>query len=310
MPTDLFPGFSGHHIPTPAGTTIFTRVSPPSSVPAKPPLLLIHGFPQTHIEWHKLAPLLTDHFTLILVDLRGYGASSLAPTSENGSGYTKRLMAQDCVAVMDHLGYTDKFFVVGHDRGARVAYRLAFDSPERVEKLVVLDVVPTASMFMSFGNAAKAWKAYHWLFLAQPAPFPENMIAGVDGGKTFLENSLASWAGSKSLEAFAEDQGVLQQYREAYCVAERIHATCEDYRAGVFYDRVYDEDDLEQGKKIELPVLAIWGKKWLAGGGVSPLDVWRQYAVDVEGKGLDCGHFIPEEDPEALAKELLPFLLS
>ncbi|KAL2820633.1 Alpha/Beta hydrolase protein [Aspergillus granulosus] len=308
MSTDLFPGFSSQHIPTHSGINIFTRISPPTT-PAKPPLLLIHGFPQTHIIWHKLTPFLTDHFTLILVDLRGYGSSSLAPESTNGSGYTKRLMAQDCVAIMDNLGFREKLSIVGHDRGARVAYRLAFDFPERVEKLVVLDIVPTASMFRSFGNATMALKAYHWLFLAQPAPFPETMIAGSDGGRAFLENSLASWTGAKTLDVFAEELGVLERYREAYCLPERVHATCEDYRAGVFYDRVYDEEELEKGRKIQVPILAVWGGKGLPASGGSLLDVWNEYASDVTGKGLDCGHFIPEEDPKGLADEILKFLL-
>jgi haloacetate dehalogenase len=255
MSTDLdhtlFPGFTSQHIPTPSGTTIYTLTSP-KTIPPKPPLLLIHGFPQTHIQWHRLAPLLLPHFTLILVDLRGYGSSSLAPASENGSGYTKRLMAQDCIAAVNALGYTDqKINVVGHDRGGRVAYRLTLDFPERVLKLVVVDIIPTASMFRSFGDAGMAVKAYHWTFLAQPAPFPENMIAGSDSGKGFLEHSLAAWTGVKTLDAF--DAAVLDGYRRAYCAEERIHSTCEDYRAGAFFDRVYDEEDLEKGNKTPSP---------------------------------------------------------
>ncbi|KAJ0424769.1 Alpha/Beta hydrolase protein [Aspergillus carlsbadensis] len=306
--SDLFPGFTTQHIPTPSGTTIFTRTSP-KATPAKPPLLLIHGFPETHIQWHRLAPLLLPHFTLILVDLRGYGSSSLAPESTNGSGYTKRLMAEDCIAVVDALGYTSqKINVVGHDRGGRVAYRLAFDFPERVEKLVVVDIVPTAAMFRAFGDARMAVKAYHWTFLAQPAPFPENLIAGTDCGRGFLEHSLAAWTGVKTLDVF--DNVVLDGYRRAYCAEDRIHATCEDYRAGAFYDRVYDEEDLERGNKITVPVLAVWGDKGTpAGGAKTPLEVWRDYAVNVRGEGLGCGHFIPEEDPRGLARAVLEFLV-
>ncbi|KAL4934336.1 alpha/beta fold hydrolase [Aspergillus undulatus] len=298
---------------------IFVRVSP---IKDNPPLLLLHGFPQTHAEWHKLAPLLLPHFTLILIDLRGYGASSSVLSSTNGSGYTKRLMGQDCISVMDQLGYQGrKFAVLGHDRGARVAYRLAFDEPERISRVIVVDIVPTASMFGSFGNVSAAMKGYHWLFLAQPAPFPEEMIKGRDGGSMFLENGLKSWTAAGTLSTF--DNEVLEQYREAYVNNdEKIHTTCEDYRAGVFFDRVYDEEDLEAGRKIQAPLLAVWGESGLFAGAMKeekkkkkkkvkegPLDVWQRYCVDVKGKGLNCGHFVPEEDPEGLATEVLEFLL-
>ena len=309
MSSDLFPGFSSQHITTTSGARIFVRTSLPNK--AKPPILLLHGFPQTHIEWHKLTPLLTPHFTVVLLDLRGYGASSSIPDSVNGSGYTKRLMGQDCVSVMEQLGFK-KFTVVGHDRGARVAYRLAFDSPERLEKVVVLDVIPTATMFQGFGNVQAGLKAYHWLFLAQPYPFPETMISGNEGGRIYLEHTLASWTAVKSLESF--DAVAMEKYREAYCNEEKIHTTCEDYRAAAFFDKVYDEEELEKGRKIEVPVLAVWGERGLfaeqmEGKKDGPLDVWRRYCKSVQGKGLACGHFIPEEDPEALAREILQFLL-
>ncbi|KAL4774492.1 Alpha/Beta hydrolase protein [Aspergillus nidulans var. acristatus] len=313
MSSDLFPGFSSQYVTTTHGARIFVRVSPTQD---KPPLLLVHGFPQTHAEWHKLTPLLTPHFTVVLVDLRGYGASSI-PASANGSGYTKRLMGQDCLSVMDQLGYANqRFAVVGHDRGARVAYRLAFDNPERLSKVVVVDVVPTAAMFARFGNPTAGLKAYHWLFLAQPEPFPEKMIGKEDKGRLFLEQALSSWTAAGTLQAFSDT--AMERYREAYCDEQRIHATCEDYRAGAYFDRVYDEEDLEKGNKIQVPVLAVWGEE----GGFTgpkkseakkeqegPLEVWQRYCVDLRGKGLNCGHFIPEEDPQALADEILQFLL-
>lgn len=310
MTLDLFPDFSFQSITTSSGAHIFVRVSEPRN---KRPLLLLHGFPQTHAEYHKLTPLLLPHFTIILLDLRGYGASSSGPhSSKNGSGYTKRLMGHDCVSVMQQLGF-DKFDLVGHDRGARVAYRLAFDMPERLNRVVAVDIVPTASMFRGFGNVKAALKGYHWLFLGQPEPFPERMIGSTEGGgRMFLEHSLASWTATTTLDCF--DATAMQQYREAYCNEEKIHTTCEDYRAGVFFDRVYDEEELEKGRKIQVPLLAVWGKKGLfaevmeEGKKEGPLQVWQKYCANVQGKGMDSGHFIPEEDPEALASEILQFL--
>lgn len=310
MSSDLFPGFSSQFITTSLGARIFVRVSQPKE--SKPPLLLLHGFPQTHAEFHKIAPLLAPHFTLILLDLRGYGASS-SPHSTNGSGYSKRLMGQDCVSVMEQLGFSDqKISIVGHDRGARVAYRLAFDMPERLDKIVVVDIVPTGSMFQGFGNVKAGLKGYHWLFLAQLEPFPEKMIGAGEGGKMFLEHSFSSWTATGTLESF--DSAVIDRYREAYCNEEKIHTTCEDYRAGAFFDRVYDEEELEQGKKIQVPVLAVWGEGGIFAGAMEgmregPLQVWQKYCANVQGRGLSCGHFIPEEDPTNLASEVLRFLL-
>lgn len=308
MATDLFPGFTRQTIHIPDGPSLFARVSGDDKT--KPPLLLLHGFPQTHVEYHKIAPRLRPHFTLVLLDLRGYGASSCVASS-NGSGYSKRLMARDCVAAMAQLGF-GRFGVLGHDRGARVAYRLAFDAPASVERVVVVDVVPTATMFARFGAASAALKAYHWLFLAQPEPLPERMIEGADGGRLFLERCLATWTAGQDLKTF--DVAAVEAYREAYCKAERIHATCEDYRAGAYLDRVYDEEELEKGRKIEVPLMAVWGQTELVADPVSskakgqtPLDVWQKYAKDVVGKGLKCGHFIPEEDPDGLVDAILPF---
>lgn len=314
MPTDHFPNFSSQYITTTLGARLFVRTSAAKSPTSKPPLLLLHGFPQTHLEFHRIAPSLLPHFTLILLDLRGYGASSPIPSSTNGSAYTKRLMGQDCLSVMEQLGYSpdEKFAVLGHDRGARVAYRLAFDNPERVSKVIVVDIVPTASMFQGFGDVRAGLKGYHWLFLAQPAPFPERLIGGVEGGRMFLEQALASWTGTGTLDAY--DAEVMRGYREAYCAEEKIHATCEDYRAGAYFDRVYDEEELERGSKIQVPVLVVWGEAGSFASAMKakkegPLEVWQKYCADVRGRGLGCGHFIPEEDPEALVDEALKFLL-
>ncbi|KAF5558569.1 haloacetate dehalogenase H-1 [Fusarium mexicanum] len=212
---------------------------------------------------------------------------------------------------MSQLGY-DKFLLVGHDRGARVAYRLAIDHHEAVSKLVVIDIIPTAAMFQGFGDVTSGLKAYHWLFLAQSDPFPETMIQGADNGKHYLEHTLASWTKKKTLEDF--DERALDEYRKAYCSIARIHSTCEDYRAGAFLDKAYDEKDLEEGNKIQAPMLAIWGNAGVSAESLQnksegPLEIWQKYAQNVRGKALECGHFIPEEDPEGLAEALIPFLL-
>lgn len=309
MAVDLFPEFSSEYITTALGARIFVRVSPNKG---KPPALLLHGFPQTHMEWHRVVPLLLPHYTVVLLDLRGYGASESIADSVNGSGYTKRLMAQDCVSVMDQLGYT-KFTVIGHDRGARVTYRLAFDQPEKLEKVVLIDIIPTAAMFKNFGNVTAAVKAYHWLFMAQPEPFPETLMASADNGKFFLEKSLASLTGTQSLDVF--DPVAMANYRESYCNEEKIHNACECYRAGAFYDRVYDEENISKGNKIQVPVYTVWGSggtfaKSMKEQSESPLDVWKQYCSNVQGKGYNCGHFVPEEMPEPLAQDILQFLLA
>jgi haloacetate dehalogenase len=305
MAPDLFPGYASQHfkVDTPGSPSIFGRFKLEN---LKPPLLLLHGFPQTHVEFHKVAPLLEPYFSLVLLDLRGYGLSSTV-SSENGSGYSKRLMAQDAVTVMQRLGY-DHFSILGHDRGARVAYRLALDTPGKVDKVIVVDIIPTHSMFGGFGDIARGLRGYHWLFLAQPAPFPETLIKAADNGKFFLENTLASWTAKRTLEDF--DLAALEVYREAYCSDERIHSTCEDYRAGAHLDRAFNEEDVRNGNKIHVPLLAVWGQRGLFAEAMksSPLDIWIQFAEDVTGVGLECGHFITEEDPEGFVNECLKFL--
>ncbi|KAF5707965.1 haloacetate dehalogenase H-1 [Fusarium mundagurra] len=307
MASDLLPDFTRQFIETSDGVSIFVRTKIDSG---KPPLLLLHGFPQTHVEYHRIIPSLLPHFSIILLDLRGYGQSATVP-STSGSGYSKRLMANDCVSVMSKLGYNE-FLLAGHDRGARVAYRLAFDHPAAVLKLVVIDIIPTAAMFQGFGDVAAGLQAYHWLFLAQPESFPENLIQGADNGKHYLEHTIASWTRKKTLEDF--DERALEEYRKAYCHKERIHSTCEDYRAGAFLDKVYDEKDLQEGNKIQAPMLAIWGNAGVSAESLQnkpegPLEIWQKYARNVRGKALECGHFIPEEDPEGLTEALIPFLL-
>ena len=290
---DFFPGFETRMIAAPAGS-IFTRIGG-----SGPPLLLLHGFPQTHLEWRLIAPALAEKFTLVLMDLRGYGGSSVPP-SEHGAGYAKREMAKDAVAVMAALGFA-RFNIIGHDRGGRVAYRLALDAPERVERLAVIDIIPTGEMWRSM-DAARAMQTYHWLFLAQPAPMPESLIRGA--ATAWLKHTLASWTDDKSLAAFGD---ALDAYCAAFEQDERIHAFCEDYRAGATVDRRLDEEDQAAGRRIAAPLLALWGAKGIPSEGDDPLQIWRRWAVKAEGRAIQGGHFLPEENPEATAAALLDF---
>ncbi len=297
-PADLFPGFTTQHVASPGGG-LFVRVGGHG-----PPLVLLHGFPQTHAEWHKIAPALAERFTLIIPDLRGYGNSAM-PESLGGAAYTKRQMAEDVIMLMAHFGF-DQFAVVGHDRGARVAYRLALDHPERVSRLVLIDILPTYQMWSRM-DAARAMQAYHWMFLAQPAPLPEVLIAGAP--QLYLDHTLASWTKTKSLQGF--DARALAHYRAAFAASGRIHACCEDYRAGATHDRMADEADLAARKTLDMPVLALWGTAGIPAGaqtGLGPLELWAALAPGITGMALDGGHFLPEENPQACAAALLAFL--
>lgn len=279
------------------GVEIFARVGG-----SGPPLLLIHGFPQTHAEWHKIAPALMESFTCVMPDLRGYGFSSCPANTADNAPYAKRAMAGDLVSLMASLGHR-RFAVVGHDRGGRVAYRMALDHPEAVSCLTVLDIVPTHAMWMDF-TVKLAMKTYHWLFLAQPNPLPEMLIERHPVG--FLDYTLASWTAAKDLSAF--DERALAEYRLHYATPEHIHATCNDYRAGATIDLAIDTADVTAGKKITCPTLALWGTSGIPSETAGPLDTWRKWCRNVEGRGIQSGHFIPEENPEALLAALLPFL--
>lgn len=264
-----------------------------------PPLVLLHGYPQSHAMWRRFAGELARRFTVVIPDLRGYGASSV-PDSQGGVGYTKRVMAEDVISLMGAQGF-HKFRIAGHDRGGRVAYRLALDHPDKVERLATLDITPTAEMWRGM-NAARAMKIYHWLFLAQPAPLPETLIAAAS--QAYIDHTLASWTATNSLDCFAD---ALPEYRAAFADPQRIHAMCEDYRAGATLDTAADEADLAAGRKIEPPLLALWGESGIPAAGESPLDVWRRWARDVRGQGLPGGHFLAEEAPEATLRALLDF---
>ena len=292
---DLFPGFATHRIETPAGG-IFAR-----SGGKGPPVALVHGFPQTHVEWHKIAPALAEKFHVVALDLRGYGFSDIPP-STRGDGYSKRLMGADIASAMEQLGFPT-FAYVGHDRGARVGYRLALDQPQRLTRLAVIDIVPTLAMWRDM-DAARAMQVYHWLFLAQPAPMPENLIASQP--VAWIDYTLASWTQKRDLTCFGEQ--AMAHYRSFFSDPARIRATCEDYRAGATIDRALDVEDRARGRTIDIPLLAIWGESGIAGQGPSPLDLWREWAPQAQGVGIRGGHFLPEEAPQETAAALLKFL--
>ena len=288
----MFEGFTHQQITT-SGTTI-NLVRGGNG----PPLLLLHGYPETHVMWHKLAPRLAEDFTVVVQDLRGYGDSGKPPGDPQHLNYSKRVMAQDQVEVMQALGF-ETFSVVGHDRGARVSHRLALDHPQRVRKLAVLDIIPTHKMFRIV-NKEMATATYHWFFLIQPYDFPERIIG------TAPEAYWRTWFGRS---APAHTPEALAEYLRCLCDPATIHATCEDYRAGASIDLVYDEADLSAGKKVTCPLLALWSAKGYVGRTQDVLQVWREYATQVRGQSLPCGHFLPEEIPDETYAALRPFLL-
>lgn len=294
---DLFPGFESHQVPVSNGE-LFCRKGGNG-----PALLLLHGYPQTHVMWHKIAKPLAEHFTLIIPDLPGYGHSTIPPLSEDHRAYSKRSMA---LAMIDLMGFFDHdtFMVAGHDRGGRVAYRMGLDHPEKIAKLAVLDILPTYTYWQKMDREF-ALKIYHWAFLAQPAPFPENMISAAP--VTYLEHTLASWTANKDLSAFAPE--ALDHYRANFLKPDRVAASCEDYRAGATADFLDDQADVKDKRKLTPPLLVLWGASGIANSTSTPLDIWKEWANSVEGAGLDSGHFIPEETPEETSKWLTSFLI-
>ncbi len=259
-----------------------------------PPLLLLHGHPQTHAMWHRIAPRLAEQYTVVCADLRGYGDSSKPPTDTEHTPYSKRAMAADQVEVMAALGF-ERFGVVGHDRGGRCAYRMALDHPDRVTALAVLDILPTAEHLRRTDmNFALGY--WHWFFLAQPHPIPETLIAA-DPDAFYLRRGRHMFAA----EALAE-------YRRCFRDPATIHAMCEDYRAAVSIDLPLDEADKAAGRRIACPVLALWGENGFMPRWYDVLAVWRDWAHDVSGRGIPSGHYLAEEAPEETLAALLAFL--
>ena len=292
----MFEGFDRTEIET-SGTTINLVHGGDG-----PPVLLLHGYPQTHVMWHKVAVLLADHFTVVAPDLRGYGDSGKPPSDGDLSVYCKRTMAQDQVEVMAELGF-QSYHVAGHDRGARVGHRMALDHPRRVKSFTSLDVVPSQAAFDSMdANLAFAW--FHWHLMRQPAPLPETLIS--NSAKTYLDFLLESWTaveGAITDEAYAE-------YLRCFSNPETIRGTCMDYRS-IELDLQHDEAD--RGRKLTCPVLVLWAGNmakrpgWQVGARLNMLDTWRERATDVRGGPIDCGHFLPEEAPDEVTNQLLGF---
>jgi haloacetate dehalogenase len=260
-----------------------------------PPVLLLHGYPQTHAMWHKIAPTLAERFTVVAADLRGYGDSGKPDPGD----YSKRAMARDQVEAMAALGF-DRFAVVGHDRGARVTHRMCLDHPARVSRAAVLDICPTATMYAAT-NKAFATAYYHWFFLIQPFDLPERLIGAAPD--YYLGRTLGAWTRTAG-EVFTDD--ALAEYRRCFRDPEMIHAACEDYRAAAGIDLEHDAADAE--KRIECPLLVLWGAKGIVGRMFDPIACWREKAADVRGHALECGHFIPEERPQETLDALRTFL--
>ena len=265
-----------------------------------PGLLLLHGHPQTHVIWHKIAEQLAEHFTVVAADLRGYGDSAKPLANDQHTHYSKREMAKDGVALMQSLGF-ERFSVLAHDRGARVAHRLALDHPDAVQRMVLLDIAPTLSMYAQT-NEAFARAYWHWFFLIRPAPFPETLITADPA------QYLRSVMGSRSagMQPFTDE--AYADYLRCLQLDGTARGICEDYRASASIDLQHDEEDLNAGRKISCPLLVLWGEKGTVGQCFKPLEEWRKVAKNVQGEALPCGHYIAEEQPELLLEKVLTFL--
>jgi haloacetate dehalogenase len=278
---EFFPGFEQRRVAT-SGAEI-NLVTGGSG----PPLLLLHGYPETHVMWRKVAPRLAEDFTLVIPDLRGYGDSSKPRAGPGFANYSKRALAQDQVETMAALGH-ERFRVAGHDRGARVTHRLLRDHPQHIERAALLDIVPTLYRFETIDQKA-ATGSYHWFFLIQPAPFPERMIGAES--EYYLRHSLGLDRRPDALEP-----EVFAEYLRCFSNRETIRATCDEYRAGAGIDLEHDRAD--RGKKLAMPLLVLWGQRSGQGSGYDMLAVWRDHAAKLAGQAIASGHFLPEEAPD------------
>ncbi len=288
----LFPGFEQNQIETSGATINYIAAG------TGPPVLLLHGYPETLACWHKIAPALAVKYRVICADLRGYGDSSKPRGLADHSNYSKRAMGLDMVELMERLGH-ETFHLVGHDRGGRVSHRLARDHSERVRTLTVLDISPTLKMFEST-DLAFATAYYHWFLMLQPAPLPEQMLAG------HVPFNVLGRVGRAEPDLSAFDPEAVAEYVRCYADPRAIHASCEDYRAAGTID--LDHDRADRGRKLEMPVLALWGTRAVVGKMFDCVTDWREVANNVTGRAIDCGHFLPEEAPQETLAAIKGFL--
>ena len=288
----MFEGFTEQIIRV-DGIDIFARVGGEG-----PPLLLLHGYPQTHVMWHKVVPELSKRFTCVCADLRGYGASAKPPTVADHATYSKRAMAADMVGVMEQLGFKS-FRILAHDRGARVAHRMAMDWPDRVERMVLLDIAPTREMYANTTDAF-ARTYWHWFFLIQPSPLPEEAILA--DPESFVRRKCGSWGSGG--EALSEE--ALQAYIDGFSDPETIRAACEDYRAAATIDIAHDDADGD--RKVTCPAHVLWGAKGAIEAHFDCLALWEQRVERVTGGTIDCGHYLAEERPDDVLAQSIPFL--
>jgi len=297
MSQATFEGFQTVEVRT-QETSIFLR-----RAGSGPAVLLLHGFPQTHLMWREVAPILARRFTVVCADLRGYGRSGCPASDATHKPYAKRAMANDMVAVMERLGFPH-FSAAGHDRGGRVAYRLALDHPERIERAAVLDVLPVADVWER-ADKALAVNFWPWSLLAQPEPLPERLLSAAP--EAVIDDALGGWGSAAS----AFSPAVRAAYIDALRDPAHVHAICEEYRAAATLDHEHDAQDRRAGRRIGCPLLVLWSARgplntWYRNDG-GPIGLWREWATDVQGHALDAGHFFPEELPEQTAGELLGF---
>lgn len=295
----MFDDFRSTEIDT-GETRIFVRFAG-----SGPPLLLLHGFPQTHLMWRGVAPLLARRFNVVCADLRGYGRSGCPPSADDHAPYAKRALALDMITVMRRLGH-ERFSVVGHDRGGRVAYRMALDFPDRIARLAVLDIVAT-SIAWQHADARFALAYWPWSLLAQAEPLPERVLAAA--ADAIVDAALGGWG----TDAGVFPAPVRAAYVDALRHPQHAHAICEEYRAAAGIDRAHDETDRARGRRIECPLLVLWATggpldTWYAGES-GPLGLWRRWGTDVRGHAIAGGHFFPEQAPLETADVLTDFFL-